>query len=545
MSGTVRPGILSSPSNEINGKHMSKYVIGLDFGTDSVRALVVDSSDGTNVSSAVAAYERWGRGLYCDPASNRYRQHPLDYLDSMRRCVVEAVGAAEGIDPKDIIGISVDTTASTPVIVASNGMPLCLFKRFSDNPDAMFVLWKDHTSVGEADRINEVCSGWPVDYRKYTGGIYSSEWAWAKVLHCLKHSPEIAEAAFSWVEECDWISGVLAGDTDPLHMSRSRCAAGHKALWCSEWGGLPPWDFLEEVDPALSVFRDHMYSDTCPAGTRIGGLCREWADILGLPEGIAIGAGSVDCHVGAVGAGIRQGVSVKVMGTSTCDICVETPAADGRVVRGICGQVSDSVVPGMTGFEAGQAAFGDVYAWISRFTGLSIKDLSDQAALLPLTGGDMVALDWFNGRRTPDEDSRVTACIDGLTLSATPAHVFKALVEATAFGSRAIRERYVQAGIDMSRLIAVGGVSRKSPYVMQTLCDVLGITIDVLDSDHACALGAAMAAAVAAGVHPDVPSAQSAMAAGISATYLPDMGRHAVYDILYRKYQKLANGKYQ
>ena len=518
---------------------MSTFVLGLDFGSDSVRALVVDTADGRAVASSVAAYSRWSEGRYCNPSLNQYRQHPLDYLEAMEKCVREA--CAEGLG-ESIVGISVDTTASTPVLVDSEGTPLSLKPQFAHNPDAMFVLWKDHTSVLEADRINEVCSRWETDYRKYSGGRYSCEWAWAKVLHVLKSSPELQAEAFSWVEECDWITAVLSGNANPRTIARSRCAAGHKALWSEEWGGLPESGFFHEIDPVLDILYKGGYEKTFTGGTKVGTLCPEMAARLSLPEGIGIGIGAVDCHVGAVGAGIAPGIAVKVMGTSTCDICVAPyDEAGGKVVKGICGQVDGSVLPGMTGFEAGQAAFGDVYAWLSRFTGRSIASLSEEAAALPLRCDDIVALDWFNGRRTPDEDARVKATIDGLTLSSSPAQVFKALVEATAFGSRAIRERYVGEGVRMEGIIAVGGIARKSPYVMQTLCDVLGVDIDVPGTDQACALGAAMFASVAAGVYGDTSSAQKNMCSAIEVSYHPDMARHAIYDSLYDKYKKLAS----
>ena len=513
------------------------YVIGLDFGSDSARAVVVDAADGSVVSSAVAPFGRWSQGLYCNPSLNQYRQHPLDYLEAMTQCVREA---SAGVSER-IAGISIDTTASTPVLVDFQGVPLCLKPQYEDNPDAMFVLWKDHTSVLEADRINEVCASWKTDYRKFSGGIYSCEWAWAKVLHCLKSSPKLQKDAYSWVEECDWITASLTGDYNPRTIARSRCAAGHKALWNEQWGGLPEAEFFHAVDPLLDPLRKSLGGENFVGGTKVGTLCAEMAERLSLPEGIAVGVGSVDCHVGAVGAGIAPGIAVKVMGTSTCDICVASYDEIGdKAVRGICGQVDGSVLPGLIGFEAGQAAFGDVYAWLSRFTGRSIGELSVGAAELPLSADDIVALDWFNGRRTPDEDARVKACIDGLTLSATPAHVFKALVEGTSFGSRAIRERYEDEGVRIDRAIAVGGIARKSPYVMQTLCDVLGVDIDVPSTDQACALGAAMFASVASGLHKDVADAQKFMRPAVDMVYHPSAPRHETYNLLYEKYKKLA-----
>lgn len=517
---------------------MEKYTIGLDFGTDSSRAVVVRLSDGCIMGSASAEYPRWKRGLGCCPEENRYRQHPLDYLETMEACVREVLdktGLAE-----NVVGISVDSTASTPVLVDAAGVPLSLIEGYSDNPDAMFVLWKDHTSVEEAEEINSLCERWDVDYRKFCGGNYSAEWVWSKVLHCLRHDKSLASVAFSWVEECDWIVGTLAGRTEPATMARCRCAAGHKAMWSEEWGGLPSWEFLSTLDPVLESFKGNLYTDTFEAGTPVGGLTAEWASSFGLREGIAVAVGAVDCHAGAVGAGIAPGISVKVVGTSTCDLCVaHKNEAGDRVVRGICGQVDGSIVPGLVGYEAGQASFGDVYAWASRMTGRSIPSLTAEASSLPLKEDDIVALDWFNGRRSPDENARVRARIDGLSLSTTPAQLFKALVEATCFGSRAIYERYIEDGVPVEKILAVGGIARKSPFVMQTMADVIGVEVNVADADEACALGAAMFAAVAAGEYPSVAAAQEAMRPGICMTYVPDAGRHLIYNVLYSKYLDL------
>lgn len=519
---------------------MGKYVIGLDFGSDSVRALVVDAANGKEMSSSVVEYPRWARGMYCNPAENRYRQHPLDHIESLESCVKAALRGLDTFIVDNIEGISVSATASTPVLTDRNGTPLALLPQYADNPDAMFVLWKDHTAIEEADRINEVASSSQIDFTKYCGGTYSCEWVWSKMLHCLKHDSSLRAQAWSWTEHCDWISAILCGNTDPVNMARSRCAAGHKAMWHESWGGLPGWDFFASVDPLLLTFKDHLYKDTVTGNCRIGGLCQEWASKLGLKEGIAIGIGAIDCHVGAVGAGIVPGTLIKVMGTSTCDIFIG-PAlqSDQKPVHGICGQVYGSVTPHNVGYEAGQSAFGDVYAWASKFMGSSIADLSKEAESLPVTEDDMIALDWFNGRRSPDANPRAKAAIYGLTMSSTHGQLFKALVEATAFGSRAINERLRNGGLQVKDIVAIGGISGKSPYVMQTMSDVMGVPIKVLASTQACALGAAIFASVCAGVHENVESAQKAMCPGYSTEYLPDSSRHAIYDVLYQKYRQL------
>lgn len=529
-----------------------KYVLGIDFGSDSARCIVIDSSDGTQIASAVSEYPRWKKGMYSNPAQSRYRQHPQDYIEALENCVRNALKQCEEDVAGNIKGLCFDTTASTPCLIDENGTPLSLLPEFSENPDCMFILWKDHTAIAEVERINEVASYWHTDYLRTSGGSYSCEWVWAKMLHCLRQDKAIQKKTWSWAEHCDWLCGLLTGNSKPETMPRSRCLAGHKAMWNEDWGGLPEMDFFKAVDPLLGIFEGHLYQQTDEVGSFQGGLCKEWAERLGLKEGTAVGMGAIDCHVGAVGSGIRPGTVVKVMGTSTCDIIVqEKKDCDGKTVRGICGQVDGSVLPGFIGYEAGQAAFGDVYAWFSRFLGWGLPDsvksdgnlivkLTQEASSLPLSENDPVSTDWFNGRRTPDSDPRRKASITGLSLGTTPAQVFKSLVEATAFGSRAITERFREEGIDISRIVATGGISLKSPYVMQTMADVIGLPISVIHCSQTCALGSAILAATAAGLYPDVLSAQEKMCPKESTEYAVNEERHEIYNILYDKYRKLA-----
>lgn len=532
----------------------TNYVIGIDFGSDSVRGLVVDTGNGATLASAVVDYPRWKQGLYCNPKENRYRQHPLDYIESFERCIRELLSQCDRQVIDRIRGLSFDTTASTPVLTDHTGTPLALLPEFAEQPDAMFILWKDHTALAEADEINALSRRWKIDYTRYSGGSYSCEWVWAKMLHALRHTPELQTKACSWVEHCDWMAGLLAGDTRPETLVRSRCVAGHKAMWHESWGGLPSADFFEAVDPLYNLFRGHLYTQTSTADKPAGRLSEAWARRLGLRPGIAIGTGAIDCHFGAVGAGIRPGTLVKVMGTSTCDIAVATYDEIGdKAVRGICGQVDGSVLPGLIGLEAGQAAFGDIYAWFrkvmawplkflgpegARFEAKILDRLTEEAQQLPLTEEDPVALDWHNGRRTPDLNPRLRGAIEGLTLATSAPAIFKALVEATAFGSRAINERFREEGVPIDEIVAIGGITRKSPFVMQTMADIAGMKIRVLDSDQACALGAAMFAAVAAGIYPDIAAAQQAMKPGISDEYLPDPQRQAIYEKLYQRYRR-------
>lgn len=548
---------------------MGKYVIGVDFGSDTVRTVIVDSSDGKEISSAVKAYPRWSRGEFCSPKENRYRQHPLDYIEAFTASVKEALASSDG----QVMGIAFDTTASTPVLVNSDGVPLSLTEEFADDPDAMFVLWKDHTAVAEADEINALAHRWEVDYTKYCGGSYSCEWVWAKVLHIIRTNPRVAAAASSWVEHADWMGALLSGRTSLGRILRGRCTAGHKAMWNAEWGGFPSEDFFDALEPGLGKMRRTFRDETFTADTRVGSLTPEWAERLGLEAGIAVGTGVIDCHAGAVGAGINDNEMVKVVGTSTCDIIVAPyDSVKNKAVRGICGQVDGSVIPGRLGFEAGQAAFGDVYAWFRRLllwplenirlslspflekngecseeyltelrstieSGLLIE-LSSRAEKLPLTEDDPVATDWFNGRRTPDLDPLRKASLTGLSLCTTAPELYKALVEATAFGSRAILERFREEGVRIDSVIAVGGISRKSAFVMQTLADVMGVTIRVADSGQACALGSAMYAAVVSGIYKDINEARKNMCPETVATYVPSASRHEIYNRLYEKYKK-------
>jgi L-ribulokinase len=547
-----------------------KYVIGIDYGTDSVRSVVADASNGNIVGTSVFEYPRWKKGLFCDPAANQFRQHPLDYIEGLERSLS---GALKGLS-KDIIrnisGITVDTTGSTPVAVDKNGIPLSLKPGFDDDPDAMFILWKDHTAVKEAAEINELAGSWGgIDYTKYEGGIYSSEWFWSKILHVIRGNSRVRKAAFSWVEHCDWIPALLTGDTDPLTIKRSRCAAGHKAMWHKDFGGLPSEEFLVKLDPRLTGLRERLYEETYPCDVPVGTITGEWAKKLGLPSNIKVGVGAFDAHVGAVGGEIKPFQLIKVMGTSTCDMLVSPLEKGGeKLVRGICGQVDGSIIPGMLGLEAGQSAFGDIYAWfgklllwpvdeiISKISWLDKKtrdrirsevsekiigELSKEAESLPVGESAILALDWMNGRRTPDANQALKGAIAGLSLGSDAPRIFKALVEATAFGSKMINERFIEEGARIDGVIAVGGVSKKNPFVMQTVADVLNMPIKVAKSDQTCALGSAMAASVVAGIHKDLPAAQKAMGGGFEKVYKPNPARAKKYDELFKKYQKLGS----
>ncbi|MCF8225128.1 MAG: ribulokinase [Bacteroidales bacterium] len=548
----------------------TKYTIGIDYGTDSVRALIVNTQTGEEAGTSVFYYPRWKDGKYCDPARNQFRQHPLDYLEGLEKTIKNALKDVSGEVRRNVVAISVDTTGSTPVAVDKEGVPLALKTGFEENPNAMFILWKDHTAIMEAEEINRISRSWGgEDYTKYEGGVYSSEWFWAKILHVLRTDEEVRNAAFSWVEHCDWIPALLTGDTNPESMKRSRCAAGHKAMWHDDFAGLPSDDFLVKLDPLLSGLKERLFRDTHTCDIKVGDLSPEWAEKLGLSTEVAVGAGAFDAHLGAVGGEIEPYYLSKVMGTSTCDMLIAPQEEVGdNLVSGICGQVDGSILPGMVGLEAGQSAFGDIYAWfadvlmfpvqeiISTFNWLSdeqkerivketsdrmIEKLSEEASKVPVEESTIVALDWMNGRRTPDANQELKGAIMGLTLGSDAPRIFRALVEATAFGSKVINDRFISEGVRIDGIIALGGVAKKSPFVMQIVADVLNMPIKVARSEQTCALGSAMAASVVAGVHQDVSAAQKAMGSGFEKEYHPDPDRARIYVRLYEKYKRFGS----
>jgi len=543
-----------------------KYVIGIDYGSDSVRSVIVDTADGTEHASSVFEYPRWKDGLYSLAAKNQFRQHPLDYLEGLETTINDALAQCSSQIRQNVVGISVDTTGSTPVAVTKDGTPLSLTDDFSDNPNAMFVLWKDHTAVAEAEEINQLARSWGgIDYTKYEGGIYSSEWFWAKLLHVMRQDEAVRSAAFSWVEHCDWIPALLTGNTDPLQIKRSRCAAGHKAMWHEEFDGLPSESFLTQLDPLLAGLRARLFQHTYTADTPVGTLSTEWATKLGLSPSVTVAAGTFDAHAGAVGGEIEAYTLSKVMGTSTCDMLIAPiEEAGDKLVRGICGQVDGSIVPGMLGLEAGQSAFGDIYAWfknllmwpslqilqstkivdeetrtkiIEEISDGIISKLSEEAAKIPIGQSGIVALDWMNGRRTPDANQALKGAISGLNLGSDAPLIFKALVEATCFGSKSIVDRFAKEGIPIHKVVALGGVAKKSPFVMQVMADVLNMPIKVAKSEQTPALGAAMMAAVASGVHANIDMATKAMGGGFDADYQPIPENVSKYKPLYDQYK--------
>lgn len=529
------------------------YTIGLDFGTNSVRALVVDVRDGAEIGEAVRQYLHGDAGIITDPDQpDLARQHPQDYLDGMTDAVAAALEKAagtSGFDATRVIGIGVDTTGSTPIPCDRAGNPLALTSRFADNADAMAWLWKDHTAHAEAEQITAAAAKQRPQFLAKCGGRYSSEWYWAKLLHCARVAPQVFDAAHTWVEFADWIPAALTGTTEPSRLRRGICAAGHKAMFNPSWGGYPDAEFLGGLDPRLARVRgtlpDRCYSVDDAAGT----LTDEWSRKLGLPAGIPVAVGAFDAHLGAVGSGIDSGTLVKIMGTSTCDIMVSPMAQAIADVPGLCGIVPESVLPGHFGLEAGQSAVGDIFNWWVGRIAPGGSDAGSHDALTAaaerLRPGEsgLLSLDWHNGNRTVLVDQRLSGLIIGLGLHSSPAEIYRALVEATAFGARVIMERFEEYGVKVRRVVNCGGIAARNPMVMQIYADVMNRPIMIARSMQTCALGSAVAAAVVAGSgvggYGSFDDAVKRMTAVQERVFQPQPQRVAVYETLYRLYRQL------
>ncbi|OMP30178.1 ribulokinase [Mangrovimonas sp. DI 80] len=547
---------------------MKTYVIGLDYGSDSVRAVLIDTQNGAELASEVFWYPRWKEQKYCNAGINQFRQHPLDHIEGLEHTITSVMQQSD-VKPEAVVGICIDTTGSSPMPLTVDGTPLAFVDGFTENPNAMMVLWKDHTSVAEANEINELARTWGgEDYTKFEGGIYSSEWFWAKILHIAREDKAVKEQAYTWMEHCDYITYLLADNKDLNTFKRSRCAAGHKAMWHESWGGLPAKEFLGQLDPYLADLKDKLYTDTFTSDDIAGHLNEEWANKLGLSTKTVIAVGTFDAHSGAVGAKVDNNALVRVMGTSTCDIMVSPREVIGdNCVKGICGQVDGSVIPGMIGLEAGQSAFGDVLAWFKDVLSWPIENLvltskvlsdeqkkalseeveakfirtlAEQAERIPISEAIPIALDWVNGRRTPDANQELKSAISGISLGTKAPHIFKALVNSICFGSKMIVDRFESEGVKIESVIGIGGVARKSPFIMQTLANVLNMPIKVAESDQAPALGAAIYAAVAAGLYPNVIEASKVMGSDFEAEYFPQTEQVKVYANYMEAYKTLA-----
>ena len=530
------------------------YTIGLDFGTNSVRCLIVQTTTGDEVGTSITDYETGRHGVILDPADhNLARQNPADYINGMAACIRGALEDARRIDPAfdpaRIIGIGIDTTGSTPLPVDGAGTPLAMLEAFKGNPHAQAWLWKDHTAYAEAARITQIAMENRPEYLAKCGDVYSSEWFFSKIWHCLKVAPDVFRAAHTWVECCDYVAAVLTGRTAPQEIPRSRCAAGHKAMFNRDWGGLPDKAFLGLLAPEMAALRDRLFDETHAVDTRAGGLTREWAARLGLPAGVTVAYPAFDCHLGAIGAGIKPGIMVKVIGTSTCDIMVADASKPLADIPGVCGIVDGSVLPDYYGIEAGQSAVGDIFNWFVDFIQPggpdrgSYERLSQGAAAVAPGRSGLLALDWNNGNRTVLVDQRLTGLLLGQTLQTTPGEIFRALIEATAFGALTIINRIEEFGVRIEEVVNCGGIAEKNPVVMQIYADVTGREMKVSRSSQTCALGAAVSAAVAAGPenggHADFPAAQRAMTGVKDLAYRPIPEHRVVYDRLFPLYRQL------
>lgn len=524
----------------------ASFSIGIDYGTNSVRALVVRTSDGAELGTAVVNYPSGTQGVLLDKRDhNLARQSPADYLFGLEKSVKLALAQARtrgGFHASQVVGIGVDTTGSSPIPVDSRNVPLGLSPKFRKNLNAQCWLWKDHTGWREAARITELAARHRPQFIAKCGNTYSSEWWWSKIWHCLNVDPKVFASAYSWAELADWVPSVLAGVTDPREIRRGVCMAGHKALYADDWGGLPDKEFLAMLDPKLADLRDRLYERAHDASTTAGALCPEWAKRLGLPAGIPIAIGEMDVHYGAIGSGVAEGTLVKVIGTSTCDCGVVSAAKSVPDIPGICGIVKGAILPGFYGIEAGQSAVGDIFKWwvegVLKDAKLHSKLTAEASKLRPGASG-LLALDWNNGNRTILVDQRLTGLLVGQTLYTTQAEIYRALIEATAFGARAIIERIREYGVPIDRVVCAGGIAEKNPLLMQIYADITGCTMRVAGSSQACALGSAVAAAVVAGAHPDYPTAQKKMTSLKRAAYKPRAAAQKTYNQLYALYRRL------
>jgi L-ribulokinase len=527
----------------------NKYSIGVDYGTNSVRALVVDVATGEEIATDSWNYKHGDAGVLLDPSDpNLARQSPADYIDGFMAVVPGTLAKAKeitGFDAKNIVGLGIDTTGSTPIPVNSAGVALALTDEFRDNLAAQAWLWKDHTSYAEADEITRQAAAAGLPYLAKCGGTYSSEWYWSKILHCLRTAPQVARAAASWVELADYVPAYLTGNTDPAKLARSICAAGHKAMYHDQWGGLPSAKFLESLEPGLAKFR---YENRAVPSNRVAGkLTAEIAAKVGLPAGIPVAVGAFDAHMGAVGSGCGSGVLVKIIGTSTCDCMVSPLSQELPDVPGLCGIVPESIIPGMYGLEAGQSAVGDIFNWfVKRLAPAEygqgeeahVKLTAAAAKLKPGESG-LIALDWNNGNRTILVDPLLTGLLVGQTLQTTAPEIYRALIEATAFGGLTIINRLEEYGVRVEQVINCGGIAEKNPFVMQVYADVMGRPMKVSRSAQTCALGAAIFGAVVAGAHPTVEAAQAKMTGVKPMVFTPNAANAAIYKRLYSTYRKL------
>jgi L-ribulokinase len=526
-----------------------QYTIGLDYGTNSVRALIVNVANGAEVAAAVWTYAHGTQGVILSRDPNLARQHPLDYVNGAEITIKQALATAKksvkGFNAGQVIGIGVDTTGSTPLPVDANGQPLAFSKKFASNPAALAWLWKDHTGVTEAAEITALAAKIRPQFLAKCGGIYSSEWFFSKILKCLRAAPAVFNAAHSWIELSDFVPAALTGTLAPDRFTAGVCAAGHKAMWNAKWNGYPDAEFLSQLDPKLGELRDRLPKKVRAVDSATGKLTPEWAKKTGLTAGIPVAVGAFDAHTGAIGAGVKPGTLVKIIGTSTCDISVKLNSEKLADVPGVCGIVDGSVLPGYFGIEAGQSAVGDIFNWLVNYlqpggkAAGSHEELTKGALKLQAGESGLLALDWNNGNRTILVDQRLTGLLVGQTLYTTPAEIYRALIEATAFGALTIINRFEEYGVKIDEVVNCGGIAEKSPLVMQIYADITGRPMKISRSAQTCALGSAIAAAVIAGAHKDFAAAQKKMTGLKPKLYKPNPKAHVIYKELYALYKEL------
>ena len=516
-----------------------KTVIGIDFGSDSARAILADPL-GNVLNESVFVYPRWAQRRYCDASKNILRQHPADYLDAIQFLIPDVL---KNQDKSLLAGIAVDATSSTVCAIDREGCPLALTRKFQDDPDAMFFLWKDHSAITEAEEINSAAAQWQDgDFREFSGSSYSCEWFWSKALYILRRNPAVAANTNSFIELGDWITALLCGNTLPENLKRSRCFAGHKAMWSEKWNGVPPEEFFAQFNPQLGKISGQYSKQTYTPDIPSGKICHAWAERFEIPFDVTIGGSLIDCHSGAIGAGIKEKELIKVIGTSSCDIVIAKNIR--KAVPGICGQADGSVLPGYTGLEAGQAAFGDIFAWfksILEYGGakINLSELEKEAAKLAPGSSKLLCCDHFNGRRSPYADAGASGSITGLTLGATVPEIYRSLAESAVMGAKRIVDHFTANGIEINSIKAVGGISSKSPMIMQLFADILNMPVHISSATQACALGAAICASAAAKIYPDIETAMSKMSGKTAFTYTPNAENVRKYQDIYKQYLAL------
>lgn len=531
---------------------MAKYVIGIDFGTESGRALLVDVADGREVATCVHPYANGviDERLPADAGGQRLPpdwalQDPNDYLEVFKRAV-PAVLKESGVAPDDVIGIGIDFTACTMLPTKADGTPLCFLPEWRSNPHAWVKLWKHHAAQPEADKINATARAMGERWLDRYGGKISSEWFFSKTLQILDEAPEVYAAADRLIEAADWVVWQLTG-----RETRNSCTAGYKAMW-SKREGFPSKEYFKALDPRLENVVDEKLSRTiAPLGGRAGGLTAEAAAWMGLKPGTAVAVANVDAHVAVPAATVVEpGRMVIIMGTSNCHMVLGT---EEHIVPGMCGYVEDGIIPGFFGYEAGQSCVGDHFAWFvencvpvayereAAARGINVhKFLEERAAALKPGENGLLALDWWNGNRSVLVDVDLTGLLLGATLATKPEEIYRALIEATAYGTRMIIETFAANGVPVHEIVATGGLPDRNKLLMQIYADVTGRPIKVAGTHQGGALGSAMHGAVAAGKaasgYDTIVEAAQRMAHLRADAYTPNPAATAIYDRLYAEY---------